>query len=181
MHKMARKDDLKLLFNFMIELLKDEQENETVSFSEKNETPFVTPKEFNDINKRLSEKQDESAKHILEVMKRVDILDRMRRTVPVVPTNQRDTEEQASLDREIVKTHEAEKGGRSLESLRNTLKDAKNFMTDLDTKKPLVPSVPLHELNELETKRVDAKIEEIKNFGLSNVKEQVKATRKPKK
>ena len=181
MHKMARKDDLKLLFNFMIELLKDEQENETVSFSEKNETPFVSPKEFNDINKRLSEKQDESAKHILEVMKRVDILDRMRRTVPVVPTNQRDTEEQASLDREIVKTHEAEKGGRSLESLRNTLKDAKNFMTDLDAKKPLVPSVPLHELNELETKRVNTKIEELKNAGLTNVKEQVKATRKPKK
>jgi hypothetical protein len=115
-------------------------------------------------------------------MKRVDILDRMRRTVPVVPTNQRDEEEViASLDREIVKTHEAEKGGRSLESLRNTLKDAKNFMTDLDAKKPLVPSVPLHELNELETKRVNTKIEELKNAGLTNVKEQVKATRKPKK
>jgi hypothetical protein len=45
----------------------------------------------------------------------------------------------------------------------------------------LVPSVPLHELNELETKRVNTKIEELKNAGLTNVKEQVKATRKPKK
>jgi len=62
---MSRKDDIKLLFNFMIELLKEEKEEIKV---ESKQVLTETPKE------------DESAKHILDVMKRAELMDRMRRT-----------------------------------------------------------------------------------------------------
>jgi hypothetical protein len=96
---MARKDDLKLLFNFMIELLKDEQETNTVKEQTiKYEVPNITPKEFNEITKQvLTENQNDSAKHILEVMKRAELMDKMRSTViarpKVVPPSLRDDDE----------------------------------------------------------------------------------------
>ena len=155
---MGRKDDLKLLFNFMIELLKDEQETNTVKEETiKSEVPNITPKEFNEINKQiLTEKQDDSAKHILEVMKRAELMDKMRSTVisreyiQVVPPSLRDDDEIAKNDREVINTHKAEKKGRNMNEIRDILSNAKNFMDELETKRPLVPSISPSVLNEQE-------------------------------
>ena len=164
---MARKDDLKLLFNFMIELLKDEQETETNTVKErtiKYEVPNITPREFNEINKQLlTEKQDDSAKHILEVMKRAELMDKMRSTViarpKVVPPSLRDDDEIAQNDREAINTHKAEKKNKNI---KNILSDAKGFMDELENKKPLVPSVSLHELAEKELAKSIMRSEEEK-------------------
>jgi hypothetical protein len=153
---MGRKDDLKLLFNFMIELLKDEQETNNVKEETiKYEVPNITPKEFNEINKQvLTEKQDDSAKHILEVMKRAELMDKMRSTVisreyiQVVPPSLRDDDEIAQNDREIVNTHKVEKKDRNMNDIRAILSNAKNFMDELEFKRPLIPSVSPSVLNE---------------------------------
>lgn len=158
---MARKDDIKLLFNFMIELLKDEQETSTVKEDTVNyKVPNITPKEFNEINKQvLTEKQEDSAKHILEVMKRAELMDKMRSTAiarpKVLPTNLRDDDEIAQADAEAINTYKAEKKTKNLSEFRNILTNAKDFMDDLETKKPLVPSVPPSVLNEQEKVKED--------------------------
>ena len=123
---MARKDDLKLLFNFMIELLKDEQETNTVKEDTKFIVPNITPREFNEINKEiLSEKYDDSAKHILEVMKRAELMGKMRSTVigrpKVVPPSLRDDDEIAQNDREVINTHKTEKKDKNIK-----IKEAEN-------------------------------------------------------
>ena len=134
---MSRKDDLKLLFNFMIELLREEEKEEL-----KVETKQVlteTPKE------------DESAKHILDVMKRAELMDRMRRTTmnrpTLVPLNERDEDEIARLDNERIETHKKEK---ETKNIKEILTNAKDFMNDLETKKPITPSIPPTVLNEQE-------------------------------
>jgi hypothetical protein len=163
---MTRKDDLKLLFNFMIELLKDEQDTNTVKERTiKYEVPNVTPKEFNEITKQvLSEEQDYSAKHILEVMKRAELMDKMRSTViarpKVVPPSLRDDDEIAQNDREVINIHKAENKNKNI---KNILSDAKGFMDELEHKKPLVPSVSLHELAEKELAKSIMRSEEEKD------------------
>lgn len=133
---MSRKDDIKLLFNFMIELLKEEKEEIKV---ESKQVLTETPKE------------DESAKHILDVMKRAELMDRMRRTTmnrpTLVPLNERDEDEIARLDNERVETHKKEK---ETKNIKEILTNAKDFMNDLETKKPITPSVPPTVLNEQE-------------------------------
>lgn len=133
---MSRKDDLKLLFNFMIELLREEKEELKV---ETKQVLTETPKE------------DESAKHILDVMKRAELMDRMRRTTmnrpTLVPLNERDEDEIARLDNERVETHKKEKESKNIKEI---LTNAKDFMNDLETKKPITPSVPPTVLNEQE-------------------------------
>ncbi len=155
---MARKDDLKLLFNFMIELLKDEQETNNVKEQTiKYETPSIQEKQI------LTEKQDDSAKHILEVMKRAELMDKMRSTViarpKVVPPSLRDDDEIAQNDREVIDTHKSEKKNKNI---KNILSDAKGFMDELEHKKPLVPSVSLHELAEKELAKSIVKTEDEK-------------------
>lgn len=140
---MGRKDDLKLLFNFMIELLKEE---ETTS-DNKTEVKEV-------VKEPIKEKQDESAKHILEVMKRTELMDRMRRTTmnrpTLIPLNERDEDEIAKADNEKIETHKKEKREKSVSEFKQILNDAKNFMDDLETKKPITPSIPPSDLNDIE-------------------------------
>lgn len=165
---MARKDDLKLLFNFMIELLKDEQETNTVKEPTINyAVPNITPKEFNEINKQLlSEKQDDSAKHILEVMKRAELMDKMRSTViarpKVIPTDLRDNDEIVKNDREAIETHKIEEKTKNAKEIKTLLSNAKEFMDELEIKKPLVPSMSLHELAEKELAKTIMRSEEEK-------------------
>ena len=162
---MARKDDLKLLFNFMIDLLKDEQETNTVKERTiKYEVPNITPKEFNEITKQvLIENQGDSAKHILEVMKRAELMDKMRSTViarpKIVPPSLRDDDEIVQNDREAINTHKAENKNKNI---KNILSNAKGFMDELEIKKPLVPSVSLHELAEKELAKTIMRSEEEK-------------------
>ena len=137
---MSRRDDVKLLFNFMIELLKEEESKPEIKTEIKDDSKVV-----------LKEKQDESAKHILDVMKRAELMDKMRRTTmsrpTLVPLNERDEDEIAKLDGERIETHEKEN---KTKNIKNILTNAKDFMDDLETKKPLVPSVPPTVLNEQE-------------------------------
>jgi len=131
--------------------------------------------------KETKEKVDaESAKHILDVMKRVEILDKIRRPKTILPLNQRDEDEIANIDKEILKTHEAEKPNKSLDMLKKALVDAKEFMVDLERQKPVVPSVSLHELNEVEQRKNAAKAEEIKNTEPKTTQKLEKTPRKRK-
>lgn len=136
MFNMSRKDDIKLLFNFMIELLKEEKEDEVESKQVITETP----------------KENESAKHILDVMKRTELMDRMRRTTmnrpTLVPLNERDEDEIARVDNDRIETHKKENGTKNIKEI---LTNAKDFMNDLETKKPITPSVPPTVLNEQES------------------------------
>lgn len=139
---MSRKDDVKLLFNFMIELLKEEETKPDAKIETKKETKQVlteTPKE------------DESAKHILDIMKRAELMDKMRRTTmsrpTLVPLNERDEDEIARVDNERIETHKKEN---KTKNIKNILTNAKDFMDDLETKKPITPSVPPSVLNEQE-------------------------------
>ena len=147
---MSRKDDVKLLFNFMIELLKEEKEEskQEVKTEVKEETKQI-----------LTEKQDDSAKHILEVMKRAELMDKMRSTAiarpKLIPTNLRDEDEIAQADAEAINTYKVEKKTKNLNEFRNILTNAKDFMDELETKKPLVPSVPPSVLNEQEKVKED--------------------------
>jgi len=139
---MSRKDDIKLLFNFMIELLKEDEEEKEELKVESKQVLTETPKE------------DESAKYILDIMKRTELMDRMRRTTmgrpTLVPYGERDDDERAKADSEIIKTHEKENKSKNMSEFKNILSNAKEFMDELETKKPLVPSVSLHELTEKE-------------------------------
>ena len=134
---MSRKDDIKLLFNFMIELLREDEKEELKV--ESKQVLTETPKE------------DESAKHILDVMKRTELMDRMRRTTmgrpTLVPYSERDEDEIAIVDNERIETHKKEKGTKNIKEILN---NAKDFMDDLETKKPITPSVPPSVLNEQE-------------------------------
>ena len=136
---MSRKDDVKLLFNFMIELLREDEEIKSEVKEQTKELLSETPKE------------DESAKHILDIMKRAELMDKMRRTTigrpTLVPLNERDEDEIARLDNERVETHKTEKGTKNIKEI---LTNAKDFMNDLETKKPITPSVPPSVLNEQE-------------------------------
>jgi hypothetical protein len=136
---MSRKDDLKLLFNFMIELLREDEEVKSEVKEQTKELLSETPKE------------DESAKHILDVMKRAELMDKMRRTTiarpTLVPLNERDEDEIARLDGDRIETHKKEKGSKNIKEI---LTNAKDFMDDLETKKPITPSVPPSVLNEQE-------------------------------
>lgn len=136
---MSRKDDVKLLFNFMIELLREDEEVKSEVKEQTKELLSETPKE------------DESAKHILDVMKRAELMDKMRRTTiarpTLVPLNERDEDEMARLDGDRIETHKKEKGGKNIKEI---LTNAKDFMDDLETKKPITPSVSPSVLNEQE-------------------------------
>ena len=134
---MSRKDDVKLLFNFMIELLREDEEVKSEVKEQTKELLSETPKE------------DESAKHILDVMKRAELMDKMRRTTigrpTLVPLNERDEDEIARVDNERVETHK-----KKTKNIKEILTNAKNFMNDLETKKPITPSVSPSVLNEQE-------------------------------
>jgi len=134
---MSRKDDIKLLFNFMIELLREDEKEELKV--ESKQVLTETPKE------------DESAKHILDVMKRTELMDRMRRTTmgrpTLVPHGERDEDEIAIVDNERIETHKKERGTKNIKEILN---NAKDFMDDLESKKPITPSVPPTVLNEQE-------------------------------
>lgn len=119
---MARKDDVKMLFNFMIEMLKDEAEtSENLSIKnekeEKKELLVETPK------------KDESIENILNVMKRVDEMEKTKQNiVKIVPLEERD----------------------SIEEFEKTLSESKKIMNKLDTNKPIVSSLTPNELNKIE-------------------------------
>jgi len=102
-------------------------------------------------SKKVLNEENESAKHILDVMKRTELMDRMRRTTmnrpTLVPLNERDEDEIARMDTERIETHKKEKGTKNIKEI---LTNAKDFMDDLETKKPIIPSVPPTVLNEQE-------------------------------
>lgn len=107
---MARKDDLKLLFNFIIELLKDEKETNTVI-----EQPSKD-KVSNTNTESITKKQDEFAKRVLSVMKHTELMDKMKSTTSpspkVILSSLRDYDDHdkiAQSDREIIDAYESEK------------------------------------------------------------------------
>jgi len=140
---MARKDDLKLLFNFMIEMLKEE---ETVQTEIKKEN-------IEDGKQLLTEnvKKDESVEKILKVMQRVEDIDKFKKAgIKIVPENERDLLDDYNRDINIVETYKTEKKVKNLNFINDVLHDAKNIMNEIETKLPITPSVPPDELNRIE-------------------------------
>jgi hypothetical protein len=140
---MARKDDLKLLFNFMIEMLKEE---ETVQTEIKKEN-------IEDGKQLLTEnvKKDESVEKILKVMQRVEDIDKFKKAgIKIVPENERDLLDDYNRDINIIETYKTEKKVKNLNFINDVLHDAKNIMNEIETKLPITPSVPPDELNRIE-------------------------------
>jgi hypothetical protein len=138
---MARKDDVKMLLNFLIELLKDEG-------YETNESEIVEVKK--EEKKLLTEtpKKDEGVEKILKVMKRVEDMDKFRKVgVKLVPENERDLIEDFKKDKKIIETHETETKG---PNIVDTLKDSKRIMNSIESTLPYTPSTPPDELNRIE-------------------------------
>jgi hypothetical protein len=140
---MSRQNDLKMLFNFIIELLKDEVE--TVQTETKTE-------HIEDEKQLLTEntKKDESVEKILKVMKRVEDMDKFKKAgVKLVSEIERDLDDEDYIrDVNILKTHKAET--EKINFIKDVLHDAKNIMDGLETNLPITPSVPPHELNNIE-------------------------------
>jgi hypothetical protein len=138
---MARKDDVKMVLNFLIELLKDEG-------YETNESEIVEVKKE---EKRLlteTPKKDEGVEKILKVMKRVEDMDKFRKVgVKLVPENERDLIEDFKKDKKIIETHETETKGLNIV---DTLKDSKRIMNSIESTLPYTPSTPPDELNRIE-------------------------------
>jgi transcription termination factor NusB len=137
---MSRKNDLKLLFNFMIEMLKEE---ETVQTEIKKEN-------IEDEKQLLTEnvKKDESVEKILKVMQRVEDIDKFKKAgIKIVPENERDLLDDYNRDINIIKTYKTEK---KVKFINDVLHDAKNIMNEIETKLPITPSVPPDELNRIE-------------------------------
>lgn len=81
---MSKKDDLKVVFDFIADYLRDEKPGDKVV--EKHSEPKAS---------KAKSQTDKNVEHMLEIMKRVDVMDKMRKTTPVVPQNQRDNVENA--------------------------------------------------------------------------------------
>lgn len=139
---MARKDDVKMLLNFLIELLKDEG-------YETNESQIVeVKKEEKKEEKRLlteTPKKDEGVEKILKVMKRVEDMDKFKKVgLKLVPENERDLIEDFKKDKKIIETHETET---KEPNIVDTLKDSKRIMDSIESTLPYTPSVPPSDLN----------------------------------
>lgn len=128
---MSKKEDLKLVFDFIADFLKDEKPVET--------KPVVEAVEEIKQSKTKS-KSDKNIEHMLEIMKRVELKDKMRRTTPVVPLTDRDEDDIAERDQEIVSRHKNETG-RGLNHLKTVLNDAKTMNDLLNVSHPIVESL----------------------------------------
>jgi hypothetical protein len=127
---MSKKEDLKLVFDFIADFLKDEKPVET--------KPVVEAVEEIKQSKTKS-KSDKNIEHMLEIMKRVELKDKMRRTTPVVPLTDRDEDDIAERDQEIVSRHKNE-NEIDASYLKERLSDAKTFIDELSKTHPIVDS-----------------------------------------
>lgn len=132
---MARKDDVKMLLNFLIELLKEENNETEIVEIKKEEKQLLTE----------TSKKDESVEKILKVMKRVEDMDKFKKTnIKIVPENERDLIEDFKKDKKIIENHETETKNYDI---FETLKDSKNVLDSIETILPYTPSVPPSDLN----------------------------------
>jgi hypothetical protein len=141
---MSRKDDLRMLFNFMIELLKEEDETVQTEIKKEN---------IEDEKQLLTEnvKKDESVEKILKVMQRVEDIDKFKKSgIKIVPEIERDLDDDYNRDINIIETYKTEKNVKNLNFINDVLHDAKNIMNEIETKLPITPSVPPHELTHIE-------------------------------
>ena len=133
---MSRKDDVKMLLNFMIEMLKDESnETEIVEIKKKEEKQLLTE----------TPKKDESVEKILKVMKRVEDMGKFKKAgIKIVPENERDLIENFKKDKKIIENRETETKNYDI---FETLKESKNVLDSIETILPYTPSVPPSDLN----------------------------------
>jgi len=114
---MSKKEDLKLVFDFIADFLKDEKPvEETVKVS----------------------KQDKDVEHMKNIMSRVDLLDKKKKNARIIPLADRD-EDIAIHDKEIVKNHKKE-NEIDASYLKERLFDAKTFIDELSKTHPIVDS-----------------------------------------
>jgi len=132
---MTKKEELKLVFDFIAEFLKDEKQVESKPVVEDVEKTTT-------INKDDNEKDvlEDKTKRILDIIKRVELNDKMRRTtIPVVPVTDRGEDDIAERDREIIARHTNETGG-GLGHIKTVLDDAKVMNDLLNVSHPIIES-----------------------------------------
>ena len=114
---MSKKEDLKLVFDFIADFLKDEKPVE--------ETAKVS-------------KQEKDVEHMKNIMTRVDLLDKKKKNARIIPLADRD-DDIATRDKEIVKNHKKE-NEMDVSYLKERLSDAKAVIDELNKTHPIVDS-----------------------------------------
>jgi hypothetical protein len=122
---MSKKEDLKLVFDFIADFLRDEKSVEV--------KPVVEEVK----QKTKKSKSDENIERMLEIMKRVDVKDKVRRTKLVVPSTERDEDVIATRDREILTRHTNETS-RDMSHLKTILNDSKVINDLLSVSHPII-------------------------------------------
>lgn len=107
---MSKKEDLKLVFDFIADFLKDEKLVE--------ETTKVS-------------KQDKDVEHMKNIMSRVDLLDKKKKTARIIPLADRDEDASAIRDKE---------NKIDTSFLKERLSDAKAVIDELNKTHPIVDS-----------------------------------------
>ena len=116
---MSKKEDLKLVFDFIADFLKDEKPVEVKSVEDK--------------PKAKKSKSDENLEHMLEIMKRVDARDKMRKTTPVIPPTERDEDI-------VVVPRPKNETTRDISYLKTVLDDARIINNSLNETHPILDS-----------------------------------------
>ena len=126
---MSKKEDLKLVFDFIADFLKDEKTVET--------KPVVE-----DVKQKTKKsKSDENLEHMLEIMKRVDARDKVRKTAPVIPPTERDEDVVVSRIQEVMSRPKTKnEPTRDMSHLKTILNDSKVFNDLLSVTHPIVDS-----------------------------------------
>ncbi len=126
---MSKKEDLKLVFDFIADFLREEKPVVEKHLIEERVNK-VEPKKT---------KSDKNIEHMLEIMKRVDVMDGVRKTAPVIPPTERDEDGVVAHDNQIIGRHKNETG-RGLGHLKKVLDESKVFNDLLSASHPIVDS-----------------------------------------
>jgi hypothetical protein len=126
---MSKKEDLKLVFDFIADFLRDEKSVE------------VKPVVEDVKQKTKKSKSDENLEHMLEIMKRVDARDKVRKTAPVIPPTERDEDVVVSRIQEVMSRPKTKnEPTRDMSHLKTILNDSKVFNDLLSVTHPIVDS-----------------------------------------
>jgi 2-methylisocitrate lyase-like PEP mutase family enzyme len=132
---MSKKEDLKLVFDFIADFLKDEKPVEEKHVEEKHVEERVSKVE------PKKTKSDKNIEHMLEIMKRVDVMDGVRKTAPVIPHTERDEDVVVSRIQEVMARPKLKKEtGADMSYLKSVLDDARVVNNAMNETHPIFDS-----------------------------------------
>jgi hypothetical protein len=127
---MSKKEDLKLVFDFIADFLRDEKPVEDKPVEER--VSKVEPKKT---------KSDKNIEHMLEIMKRVDVMNGVRKTAPVIPHTERDEDVVVSRLQEVMARPKVKKETvTDMSYLKSVLDDARVVTNSMNETHPIFDS-----------------------------------------